>query len=152
VNGLGGTSDFWRKQEYIARTGVPQERFETIVHPTASVSRMSTLGFGIVIFQNVTVTSNVRMGHHVMVLPNSVISHDSIIGDYTIITGGVCISGGVKVGQSCYLGTNCALKNGIEVGDHCLIGMGSVVLRDVPANSVMVGNPARFLRKTIETA
>ena len=149
INGIGSPNDFWRKCEIILRTGVPVHRFETIVHPTASVSRMSKLGYGTVIFQHVTITSNVRIGNHVIILPNTVVSHDDVIGDYTCIAGGVCISGAVVIGQSCYLGTNSTIAVGVKVGDHCLIGMGSVVLRDVPENSVVVGNPGRFLRKTI---
>jgi sugar O-acyltransferase (sialic acid O-acetyltransferase NeuD family) len=150
VNGIGSTSNFWKKEEIIAQAGICLERFETIIHPTAAVSKMATLGYGTVVFQNVTITSNVTIGHHVMILPNAVISHDDIVGAYTCIAGGVCVSGNVKIGHSCYLGTNCALMSEIKLGDYCLIGMGSVVLTDVPDNSVMVGNPARFLRKTGE--
>jgi sugar O-acyltransferase (sialic acid O-acetyltransferase NeuD family) len=150
VNGIGTPSNFLRKESIIARTGVAHERFITIIHPSARVSKMAKVGLGTVIFQNVTVTSNVKIGNHVIVLPNSVISHDDVIGDYTCITGGVCISGGVEVGKSCYLGTNSAIIGNIKIGDYCLIGMGSVVLESVPQNSVVVGNPARFLRHTTE--
>lgn len=150
VNGIGSPSNFWKKRNIIAKTGVPLERFETVVHPTASVSRMAQLGHGVVVFQHVTITSNVTVGHHVIILPNTVVSHDNIVGDYTCIAGGVCISGNVSVGHSCYLGANATIIHGARIGDHCLIGMGSVVLTDVPNNSVMVGNPARFLRKTID--
>jgi sugar O-acyltransferase (sialic acid O-acetyltransferase NeuD family) len=148
VNGIGSERNFWRKETILARTGLPRERFQSIVHPTASVSRMSSLGAGVVIFQNVTVTSNVRIGDHVIILPNSVVSHDVSVGDYTSIAGGVCVSGGVSIGTSCYLGSNCSIVPNVSIGDYALIGMGGVVLGDVAENSVMVGNPARFLRHT----
>ena len=70
------------------------------------------------------------------------------VGDYTCIAGGVCISGGVSIGPSCYLGTNSSIIGGVSIGEGSLVGMGSVVLRDVAANSVVVGSPARFLRPT----
>jgi sugar O-acyltransferase (sialic acid O-acetyltransferase NeuD family) len=148
VNGIGTPNNFLAKERIIAKTGVERERFVTVVHPTASVSRTATLGRGTVVFQHVTITTNAQIGDHVIVLPNSVISHDDVIGDYTCIAGGVCISGGVRVGAACYLGTKSAVIGGIEIGDRCLIGMGSVVLSSVPAGSVVVGNPARFLRHT----
>jgi sugar O-acyltransferase (sialic acid O-acetyltransferase NeuD family) len=149
VNGIGSDANFWSKHEIIARTGQPLDAFENVIHPTASVSQMSRLGRGVVVMQNATIASNARVGNHVIVLPNSVISHDCTVGDYTCIAGGVCISGGVRIGKSCYLGTNSSIKGNVDIADNCLVGMGSVVLKDVPENSVVAGNPAAFLRKTI---
>ncbi len=148
VFGIGSTSNFQKRGIILEKAGVEDERFETIIHPTASVSRMATINKGAVIFQNVTITSNATIGRHVYVLPNSIISHDDVIGDFTCIAGGVCISGNVRIGQGCYIGTNSAIRDGIIIGDNCLIGMGSIVVEDVPENNVVVGNPARFLRNT----
>jgi sugar O-acyltransferase (sialic acid O-acetyltransferase NeuD family) len=146
VNGIGSPTNFSKKAAIVARTCVASDRFVTLVHPTASVSRTATLGRGTVVLQHVTITSNVRIGDHVVILPNSVVSHDVVVGDYTCIAGGVCISGGVRVGRTSYIGTNSSIIGGIEIGDGCLVGMGSVVLADVRAGSVVAGNPARFLR------
>lgn len=147
VNGIAGVNSFWRKKEIIARAQIPRERFETIIHPTASISRTATLGRGVVIFQNVTVASRVLIGDHVMVLPNTISSHDDVIGAYTSIAGGAAISGNVRVGESCYIGAHVSIKEGVTIGAGSLLGMGSVVLRDVPENTVVVGNPARVLRQ-----
>jgi acetyltransferase-like isoleucine patch superfamily enzyme len=57
----------------------------------------------------------------------------------------------VWVEDGCYLGQACAIKQYLRIGRGSLIGMGSVVVRDVPPNSVMVGNPARKLRDRNET-
>ena len=151
VNGIGSTHNFWNKQNIISKTGIADDKFETIVHPTASVSRLCELGRGTVVFQNVTITSNVQIGNHVIVLPNSIISHDGIIGSYTCIAGGACISGFVEVGESCYIGTNATIRNNVKIGKYSLIGMGSVVLQDVPENTVVVGNPAKVIRNTISS-
>lgn len=151
VNGIGSFNNFWRKQAIIAKTDVPLEQFETIVHPSASVSRMAHLGAGTVVLQNAVVASNAQIGNHVMVLPLSVVSHEVCIGEYTAIAGGVCLSGNVEIGRSCYVGSNASIRNSVVVGDCSLIGMGSVVLDDVPPNSVVVGSPAKFLRNVMET-
>jgi len=150
VNGIGSECNFWKKGAIVAKTGITLDRFETIVHPTASVSRMATLGKGVVVFQQVTIANKASIGNHVIILPNSVISHDVVIGDYACITGGVCISGLVTIGCDCYLGTNSSISGSVKISNGCLIGMGSVIRHDVSENSVMVGNPARFLRKTQE--
>jgi sugar O-acyltransferase (sialic acid O-acetyltransferase NeuD family) len=148
VNGIGSPATFLMRPEITLRAAVPLERWATLIHPSSSVSRLSRLGNGVVIFQNVTITSNVTIGHHVLILPNSVISHDDVVGDYTLVAGGVCVSGGVSVGPSCYLGSNSALIGNITIGARTLIGMGAVVLHDFPEDSVVVGNPARKIRQS----
>ena len=149
VNGIGSPGNFWKKGGIIAKTGLERERFANVVHPTAVISRSAQLGVGVVIFSLVTITSNARLWDHVMVLPHSVISHDCAVGDYTAIAGAVCVSGQVEIGESCYLGSGCLIRNGIKLGARTLVGMGSVVTRDVGENQVVAGNPARFLRLTV---
>jgi sugar O-acyltransferase (sialic acid O-acetyltransferase NeuD family) len=146
INGIASPSSFWIRKEIADRIAVSTERFETIVHPTASVSPLAKLGRGVIIFQNATITTNVTVGDHTYILPNSVLSHDSIIGNYTCVAGGVIVCGNVTIGETCYLGANSTIKQGVTIGDQCLIGMGSVVVDDVQNNSVVAGNPAHFLR------
>lgn len=144
VNGIGSPDTFWRKDEFIARSGVPPERFATLVHPSASISATAEVGAGTVIYQNVVVGSCVRIGRQVLICPNALVSHDCVVGDHTCVAGGVSVAGGVRVGRLCYLGMGCAIREYAEIGDGSLVGMGSLVLRNVPANSIVFGSPARF--------
>lgn len=146
IFGIGSASNFWKRKDILSELEIEEDKFETIIHPTASVSAWATLMPGSVIFQNAVVASNAKIGKHVMILPNSIISHDDLIGDFTCVAGGASVSGNVTIGDGCYIGANASIKEGLEIGKHCLIGMGSVVLNHVPENSVVVGNPAKFLR------
>ena len=146
VNGIGGPDSFWRREQIVARACVPPERFETLVHPAATVASTARLKPGVVVFPHAAIGSYAQVDNHVLVLPNAVVSHDVAVGAHTCIASGVCISSGVKIGVSCYLGTGSSLIGSIRVGDRSLIGMGSVVLHDVPGESVVVGSPAKFLR------
>ena len=150
VNGIGSSINFSEKANIILKTQVPLDRFETLIHPSAVVSKMSRLGSGTVILQNVTIASDVNIGNHVIILPNSIISHGCLIKDYVCIAGGACISGGVKIDQSSYIGTNSTLIENITIAEYCLVGMGSVVIESVAENNFVAGNPAKFLRNTIE--
>lgn len=150
VNGIGSPRNYRRKEHIIATAGLPVERFETVVHPTAAISPSASLGPGTVVLQNAVVASRVRIGCHVIVLPGAVISHDCTIGDYTCIASAACISGGATVGRASYIGANSSIIERATLGDGCLVGLGSVVLRDVPANAVYVGNPARRLRSAAD--
>ena len=55
----------------------------------------------------------------------------------------------IRVGNNCWIGGNVTICPGVTIGDNCTVGAGSVVTKDVPPNSVVVGNPARIL-KTVE--
>ena len=146
VNAIGSPQSFWRKESIIAASGVSADRFAVVVHPSAVVAKETVLGPGSVLLENVTVGADVSIGQQVLVLANSVLSHDDIIGDYTCIASSACLSGEVRVGKSCYLGAASAYLDGVRVGNYALVGLGSVVIRDVEAETVVAGNPARYLK------
>lgn len=52
----------------------------------------------------------------------------------------------VKTGARVWIGSNSTILPGITIGEGAVIGAGSVVTRDVPANAVAVGNPARVIK------
>ena len=53
----------------------------------------------------------------------------------------------VHIGRNCWLGAGVIVMPGVTIGDNSVIGAGSVVTRDIPANVVAVGNPCRVLRE-----
>ncbi len=53
----------------------------------------------------------------------------------------------VHIGKNCWLGAGVLVMPGVTIGDNTVIGAGSVVTKDIPANVVAVGNPCRVLRK-----
>ena len=53
----------------------------------------------------------------------------------------------VRIGRNCWLGAGVIVLPGVSIGDNSVIGAGSVVTRDIPANVVAVGNPCRVLRE-----
>ena len=55
-------------------------------------------------------------------------------------------SGPITVGDDCWLGGGVIVCPGVAIGDRSVIGAGAVVTRDIPADSVAVGNPARVIR------
>ena len=143
VNGIGSTRSFLKRPEILAQ--IP-DRWATVIHPSCQLSPSSQIGAGTVLLQQVTVASNVRIGRHVTVLPQSILSHDAVVGDYSILCGGVILNGGVEVEENCYLGARSVIKEFTRVGARSLVGMGAVVLRDVPPSTTVVGTPARPLR------
>ncbi|MDE7157999.1 MAG: sugar O-acetyltransferase [Clostridiales bacterium] len=56
----------------------------------------------------------------------------------------------ITIGNNCWLAGNVTVCGGVTIGDGCVIGAGSVVTRDIPPNSLAVGNPCRVLRQITE--
>jgi acetyltransferase-like isoleucine patch superfamily enzyme len=55
------------------------------------------------------------------------------------------------VGRNCFVGAHAIIMPGVTIGDQCIVGAGSVVTSDVPAGSIVGGDPARVLRSGIKT-
>ena len=53
----------------------------------------------------------------------------------------------VHIGKNCWLGAGVLVMPGVTIGDNSVIGAGSVVTKDIPANVIAVGNPCRVLRE-----
>ena len=62
----------------------------------------------------------------------------------------LCWAKPVHIGNDCWFGANVVVCPGVSVGDGCVIGAGSVVTRDIPANSFAAGNPCRVIREITE--
>ena len=54
-------------------------------------------------------------------------------------------SGKVKIGNNIYFAQYCTILKGVTIGDNCIIGFGSLITKDIPANSIAVGSPAKVI-------
>ena len=55
------------------------------------------------------------------------------------------------IGKECNIGANSIIMAGIRIGDNCVVAAASVVMKDVPSNCLVAGNPARIMEKGIKT-
>lgn len=56
----------------------------------------------------------------------------------------------ITIGNNVWIGGHCAILSGVTIGDNAIVAAGSVVIKDVPANSIVAGNPAKLLRHITE--
>jgi len=75
------------------------------------------------------------------------VAHNTKIGKNSLIIALAMIGGSTKIGENCWIAPSSSLKDNIRIGDQSIVGLGAVVLKDVPNLTVVVGNPARILRK-----
>ena len=80
------------------------------------------------------------------------------IGDNSMITGNVImlahdhvrgITTDTYIGNHVFVGGGSIVMPGVRIGNHVIVGAGSVVTKDVPDNSVVVGNPAKIIRRGV---
>ena len=115
----------------------------TLIHPSATVGADVEISEGSVICSHVSITTHVRLGRHVHVNLNSTIGHDCLIGDFVTINPLVAVSGDVQLGSGVTMGTHSSILQGLHVGANSTVGAGAVVVKDVPANTTVVGVPAK---------
>lgn len=75
------------------------------------------------------------------------IAHNVYIGEDAFVIACAEVSGGVRIGARAWIAPNAALMNQIDIGPDAVVGIGATVLKNVEANSVVVGNPAKPMNK-----
>ena len=113
-----------------------------------------SIGSHSIVEHHVKIGSRVRLHSNVFVPEFSVLEDDCWLGPNVVVTNaryprsrrvkeqlqGAVIKRGAKIGA------NATLLPGVVVGENALVGAGAVVVEDVPANAVVVGNPARVIK------
>lgn len=134
--------------------GVSGPRFATVVHPSIEIPAGCTVGAGSIILAGVVLTAAVTVGEHVVVMPNATLTHDCVLKDYATICAGTALGGNVVVQHGAYLGMNSSVRERVKVGVNATLGMGAVLLNDLPDGETWGGVPARALlsRKIAKSA
>lgn len=122
----------------------------SIIHPSVRMSRYVEIGEGSIVCAGTILTTQIKVGKHVHINLNSTIGHDVTIGDFSTIAPGANVSGNVYIGQGCDVGTNSSIIQGLNVGMGATIGAGALVNKDVDENTVVVGVPAKSIKKLSE--
>ncbi len=129
-----------------------REKLATLVAPSAFVASSARIGFGCVVYPHCFIGSNAVLNDHVFALSGCIINHDDHLEDHVALASGVLLAGSVHVEANAYLGQGCMVRQNLRIGHSSFIGMGSVVVKDVPPESVILGNPGRILPRDSDQA
>jgi sugar O-acyltransferase (sialic acid O-acetyltransferase NeuD family) len=122
--------------------GVGDDRYATVIHPSVAVPAGSRVGAGSVLLAGVVLTTAVVIGRHVVVMPHATLTHDDVVEDFATLCAGVALGGDVRVGRGAYLGMSSSVRERVVVGAGATLGMGGVLLADLPDGETWVGVPA----------
>lgn len=133
------------REKLVARAEQLGWQAESIVDPSVPIAPGVTIGAGSYVGALAVLSSKARIGRHVLVNQGCSIGHDSVLGDFSQVCPGCRISGAAVLGTGGFVGSNGVIAPRIEVGAWARLGANAFAMRNVPAGSTAVGNPARVV-------
>lgn len=119
----------------------------TLVHPKAEVSRYAKLGKGVFIQAGAYIWTKACLEDGTIISPNTVVTHHAKLGKGCLISGGSVVGALVDVGDYVFAGMGSTIMTGVNyVGNNTIIGAGTTVTKNLPANCTAVGCPAKVIK------
>ena len=118
----------------------------TLIHPQVDIPKSTIIGKGAIINKFTSISCDSVIGENVYIHPMACIGHDSMIGSHTIISSFVDVAGDCNVGDCAFLAINVIMKQGTSIGCDSIVGLASVVHRDIKEGVIALGNPARPMK------
>lgn len=122
------------------------------VMPKAVIGEGCNIGQNVFIDNNVSIGNGVKIQNNVSVYNGVVVEDGVFLGPSMVFTNVINPRSFIErkseyrptyLRKGCTIGANATIVCGVEIGAYALVGAGTVVIRDVPAHALMVGNPAR---------
>jgi len=146
ICGYGGHNDPEANLNRLHSLNIPRERFINVFDDMAAIPfGFEDIGVGLYFAPLSGFSPNTTIGDHTALFAQSYIGHDAVIGEFCHISHAI-VGSYTQVGKGVHIGLGAAVREKVKIGDFALVGMGAVVIDDVPANAVVVGNPARIIR------
>lgn len=146
VNGVGSIGSQLRRRELFERYRSRGFYFPAIIHPAAVVPDETAIGDGTQIMAGVIIQPGVSIGENSLLNTRCCVDHDCVVGSHVHLAPGVTISGNVRIGNGVHVGTGATIIQGLNLASGCLVGAGAVVVRNVEAQRMVFGVPARVIR------
>ncbi|PEZ84223.1 acetyltransferase [Bacillus sp. AFS017274] len=118
----------------------------SIIHKNSIVSPSATIDEGTFVNAGAVVNASTRIGRGCIINTSASIDHDCMIGDFVNIGPGSRLAGHVSVGTKTEIGTGVSVAPHVKIGKGCIIGIGSVVVKNIPDFSLAYGVPAQVIK------
>ena len=127
-----------------------------VVFPQAQIGENCNICAQVLIENDVKIGNNVTIKSGVQLWDGITVEDDVFIGPNATFTNDLFPRSKVYPEQfsrtilkrGCSIGANATILAGTTIGENAMVGAGAVVTKDVPANAVVVGNPAKFMKNT----
>lgn len=120
-------------------------KLPVLLHPSAIVSRYSTLGAGSVVLAGAVINVDCSIGIGAIINTSATVDHDCVLGDAVHVSPGAHLAGGVTVGDRSWLGIGSAVRQMVRIGSGVTVGAGAAVVTNIPDECTFAGVPAQML-------
>ena len=134
------------RRKIVSKLNFPDERYLTVIHPTAFVAKDVKIGAGTMIIAHSVINARSVIGKHVIVNTSASLDHHNFIEDFTHIAPGTHTGGNVKIKECAFVGIGVSVIPDKTIGKWATVGAGSVVIEDVPDYVTVVGVPAKIIK------
>jgi acetyltransferase-like isoleucine patch superfamily enzyme len=137
-----------KRAELITALGIPSHRWANVIDPAAIIADGALVGSGIWAQAGSMVMTGARVHNHVALRSGCHVSHDCLIEDFAFIGLGAILCGCSIARRGAYIAPSATVRERVTVGRFSVVGLGAVVLEDVPDGAIVVGNPGRVVGST----
>ncbi|MBQ7264288.1 MAG: acetyltransferase [Synergistaceae bacterium] len=132
-----------KRKIYDELKACPHVHFPNVIDVGVTLSSRVHMEEGIIISRSCSVSVEVRLGRCVFLNTGTHVGHDTVLGDFCTVMSNVDVSGNVTVGEETLIGVGASILQGRKIGSRSTVGIGSVVVTDVPGDCTVLGDPAK---------
>jgi sugar O-acyltransferase (sialic acid O-acetyltransferase NeuD family) len=119
----------------------------TLIHPSAIIARNAVIGEGSQIMAGTVIGPEAKLGKLCIINTKASVDHENVFEDGVEIAPGATLCGLVSVGANSWIAAGATVLPRIKIGRNCIVGAGSLVNKNVPDQTTVVGVPAKPLAR-----
>ena len=131
---------------FFTKHSIPVEQYHTLIHPSAIVPRTAKIGFGAHIGPATCIAPFAVIGNFCVINRHASVGHHTTMDAFSCLNPGVTLAGCCHLEMHSTVGAGATIIDQIRIGENSVVGAGSVVTKDIPANVVAYGVPAQVVR------
>ena len=146
--GIISIGDNWARY-YVSsqiKKEIPDFKFVNAIHPSVVIGDNVELGEGIVMMAGCIINPKSKIGDFTFFATGAQVDHDCDIKNYSSISAGSITGGYVTLGEFSAITLGVTVVDRLKIGKNTVIGAGSLVIKDLPDNVLVYGNPCKVIR------